>query len=120
MGGSRPFTSVVVFALAAVVQLVAQSPGSELFEKTIRPILVSKCYMCHSSQLKSPMGGLVLDTKAGLLKGGERGPEIVPGKPAESRLLQALRYADPQLQMPPTGKLADQVVADFDQWIAAG
>jgi hypothetical protein len=66
------------------------------------------------------MGGLVLDTKAGLLKGGGLGPVVVPGKPAESRLLKALRYTDPHLQMPPAGKLPDPVILDFDQWIAAG
>src|SRR5579863_6900718 len=66
------------------------------------------------------MGGLVLDSKSGLAKGGAAGPVVVPGKPAASRLLQALRYSDPQLQMPPTGKLPDPVIADFEQWIAAG
>jgi len=66
------------------------------------------------------MGGLILDTKAGLLKGGSDGPVVLPGKPAQSRLLQALRYSNQNLQMPPTGKLPDQVIADFEQWIAAG
>src|SRR5205823_8029296 len=70
--------------------------------------------------LPAPMGGLVLDTKAGLLKGGATGPAIVPGKPAESRLLKAIRYADPSLQMPPGGKLPDSVIADFEEWIASG
>jgi hypothetical protein len=66
------------------------------------------------------MSGLVLDTKAGVLKGGDRGVDVIPGKPAESRLLWALRYTDPQLQMPPTGKLDEVVISDFEQWIAAG
>jgi len=66
------------------------------------------------------MGELVLDIKAGLLKGGVGGPVVVPGKPAESRLLDALRYTDPNLQMPPSGKLADSVIADFERWIAGG
>jgi hypothetical protein len=66
------------------------------------------------------MGGLILDTKAGLLKGGARGPVIIPGKPAESRMLQAMRYTDTDLQMPPTGKLSDTVISDFERWIAAG
>ena len=105
---------------AAAAPLAAQSPGNELFEKKIRPVLAAKCYLCHASSLKSPMSGLVLDTKAGLRKGGARGPAIVPGQPAESQLLQALRYSDPHLQMPPTGKLDEAVIADFEQWIAAG
>src|SRR5438128_12434045 len=110
-----------LFLLALIAgQLSAQSTGDELFEKKIRPVLATNCYLCHSSKLKSPMGGLVLDTKAGMLKGGVSGPVIVPGKPAESRLLRGLRYNDLYLKMPPTGKLADSVIADFEQWIAAG
>src|SRR4051794_18646500 len=98
----------------------AQTPDSTLFESKIRPVLVTKCYGCHSTRLKAPMGGLVLDTKAGLLKGGQLGPAVVPGKPAESNLLKALRYTDPHLQMPPAGKLPDSVIAHFEQWIASG
>jgi hypothetical protein len=96
------------------------SPGAELFEKKIRPVLVAKCYACHSSKLAAPMGGLTLDTNAGLHKGGSTGPAVVPGKPDESRLMQALLYSDPHLQMPPTGKLPDSVIAGFKEWIAAG
>jgi hypothetical protein len=66
------------------------------------------------------MGGLALDTKAALLAGGSSGPAIVPGKPDESRLVKALTYQDPELQMPPSGKLPDSIQADFRQWIAAG
>src|SRR5581483_9301353 len=110
---------VVLFTLTAG-RLSAQSTGDELFEKKIRPVLAASCYGCHSSKLKSPMGGLALDTKAGLLRGGVSGPIIVPGKPAESRLIRALRYNDVYLRMPPTGKLPDSVIADFEQWIAAG
>ncbi len=98
----------------------AQSDGNEFFEKKIRPVLATNCYGCHSSKLKTPMGGLALDTKAGLLKGGVSGPAIVPGKPAESLLLRVLRYNDLRLKMPPTDKLPDAVMADFEQWIAAG
>src|SRR2546430_258764 len=100
--------------------LAAQPINNDFFESKIRPVLVGKCLACHSSKQQSPMGGLVLDTKAGLLKGGSDGAVVVPGKPAQSRLLQALRYSNPNLQMPPTGKLPDQVIADFEQWIAAG
>ena len=100
--------------------LMAQTPDTSFFEAKIRPVLATKCYGCHSSKLRAPMGALALDTKAGLLKGGATGTVIVPGKPAESRILKALRYTDQELQMPPTGKLPDTVIADFEQWIAAG
>ncbi len=106
-----------VFILAAA-PLFAQD--STFFESKIRPVLAEKCFACHSSKLASPMGGLAMDTKAGLTKGGASGPAIVPGKPADSRLLQAIRYSNPRLQMPPTGKLPDSVIADFESWIAAG
>jgi hypothetical protein len=100
--------------------LFAQTPDPAFFETKIRPVLVGKCYGCHSSKLKAPMGGLALDTKAALLSGGSSGPALIPGKPDESRLIQALSYTKPELQMPPSGKLPDAVLADFRQWIASG
>jgi hypothetical protein len=112
-----------VFLFLSLILLTApadQSPDFSLFESKIRPVLVSKCYSCHSTKLPSPKGDFALDTKDGLLKGGATGVAIVPGKPRESRLLAALRYADTDLQMPPSGKLSDAVIADFEQWIASG
>src|SRR5690349_13163184 len=88
------YSSVLILAGMAHTAM-AQAPaaaGEELFEQKIRPVLVAKCYACHSSQLKAPMGGLTMDTKAGLAAGGARGAEVVPGKPSESRLLRALSY----------------------------
>jgi Protein of unknown function (DUF1549)/Protein of unknown function (DUF1553)/Planctomycete cytochrome C len=90
----------------------------EFFEKRIRPVLVQHCYACHSTQAKKVRGGLLLDSREGLRKGGEGGAVILPGNPSASRLLQALRYED--LQMPPKGKLADAVIADFTTWIQQG
>ncbi len=100
--------------------LWAQTPDASLFETKIRPVMAAKCYACHSSKLKAPMGGLVLDTKAGLAAGGSGGPVIAAGKPKESRLLTAMRFTDPHLQMPPTGKLPETVIADFEAWITVG
>ncbi len=115
-------TLIGVFFLAIMAgQLTAQSsPGDEFFEKKIRPVLVDNCYGCHSSKLKNPMGGLVLDSRSGLLRGGVSGPVIVFGKPLESLLIRALRYSDLRLKMPPTGRLPDSVISDFEEWIAAG
>ncbi len=96
------------------------SLGAEFFEKEIRPVLADKCYGCHSSKLKSPMGGLVLDTKSGLKRGGNGGPVLVAGDPASSRLFRALTYNQTELRMPPTGKLPDEKIAAFEKWIAAG
>ncbi|MCY4534353.1 MAG: DUF1549 domain-containing protein, partial [Bryobacterales bacterium] len=107
---------LLVCGLAAL----AQSPEIEFFERRIRPVLVDRCEVCHSSSLAEPMGGLVLDSRDGLLAGGATGPALVPGKADASLLLTALRYLDPVLKMPPTGKLPDRVIEDFRAWIDSG
>src|SRR5207245_1794419 len=95
-------------------------PGIEFFETRIRPLLLEHCYKCHSAQTKSPKGGLLLDTRDGLLKGGDTGPAIVAGKPEASLLLKAVRYTDETLKMPPKAKLPASAVADLEKWIAIG
>src|SRR5262249_8388747 len=92
----------------------AQTPENEFFEKKIRPVFAGKCYACHSSKLKSPMGGLALDVPSSVAK------EVVAGKPGESRLIQAVHYTDTALKMPPTGKLPDSVIADLEKWVEIG
>jgi hypothetical protein len=90
------------------------------FESRIRPVLVEHCYKCHSSRSKSPRGGLRVDSRDALLRGGETGPAVVPGRPDGSLLLKALSYEGEVSEMPPDSKLPDQVLADFRHWIAAG
>ena len=90
----------------------------DFFERRIRPVLVERCYPCHSSQADILQGGLLLDSAAGALKGGDSGPAVVPGKPDESLLIQALRYES--FEMPPDGKLPAAVVADFVHWMETG
>jgi hypothetical protein len=90
------------------------------FEKKVRPLLIERCYQCHSNQAKKLRGGLHLDSRAALLAGGDSGPAVVAGKPDQSLLLQAVRYTDPLLQMPPKGKLADREVAVLAEWIRRG
>jgi hypothetical protein len=90
------------------------------FEKKIRPVLVEHCHRCHSSQVKKPKGGLFLDTRSGLLKGGDGGPVVVPGEPQKSRLVEAIRYKNVDLQMPPKGILPEAVIADLTAWIKMG
>lgn len=94
------------------------SSEAEFFEKKIRPVLVERCFECHSIAANEPGGGLLLDSAAGLRKGGESGEVVLAGRPNESRLIQALRYDG--LEMPPSGKLAPAIVADFERWIANG
>ena len=107
--------------LAAVlpVTVAAVEPdGVGFFEQKIRPILVQECYGCHSAGAKKVRGGLRLDTRAAVLTGGDSGPAVVPGKPDESLILEALRHEG--LAMPPKNKLPDAVVADFERWITMG
>src|SRR6516165_2981390 len=82
----------------------------EFFEKRIRPVLAEHCYSCHSAQAAKLKGGLRLDSRDGMLKGGDMGPAVVPGEPDKSRLMTAIKYGDIDLQMPPRGKLPDQVI----------
>ncbi len=94
--------------------------GTDFFERSIRPVLVTSCYGCHSAGSGKKRGGLLLDSRQGLLRGGDSGPALVPGKPADSLVLKAIRYGDPDLQMPPDGPLAPEVVRAFATWIAMG
>ncbi len=92
----------------------------EFFESRIRPILAQDCYECHSSQ-GTRKGGLALDHREALLAGGDSGPVIVAGDPAASLLMQAIQHRSEDLQMPKAGaKLEEDVLADFDRWIAMG
>lgn len=92
----------------------------EFFEKRIRPVLVDKCYGCHSAEAKKVQGGLMLDNRAAIGRGGDSGPAIKPGDAQASRLVSALRYDNEDLQMPPDGQLSDDVIADFERWVMIG
>src|SRR5947209_15584925 len=95
--------------------------GFELFEKKVQPILVENCYKCHSHDADKIKGGLLLDSQEAALKGGDTGPALVPGKPEESLLIKAIRYTDPDLQMPPKGKkLSDEQIAAVTEWVKLG
>ncbi len=107
------------WVLAAAATVSASAQDFTFFESNIRPVLANKCYGCHSSTMAAPMGGLRLDTKAGMLAGGIRGHAVVPGEPENSLLLEALRYTNHEIQMPPSGKLADAIIGDFERWIAS-
>ena len=111
---------ISVLLLSATALVEAQSPETEFFERRIRPVLVEQCEACHSSRLAEPMGGLRVDSRDGLLQGGASGPAVILGDPERSLVIKALRYLDPVLKMPPTGKLPDRVIQDFRDWIAGG
>src|SRR5687767_6984090 len=84
---------------------VAADDSAEFFEKRIRPLLVEHCHGCHGPAKQK--ASLRLDSRAAVLEGGDNGPAVTPGKPDDSRLVQAVRY-EGELKMPPKGKLAEQ------------
>jgi hypothetical protein len=96
---------------------------ADFFENKIRPILADNCYKCHSLEKGKSKGGLTLDTRDGVMKGGEDGPAIKPGNPDDSPLIKAVRYEDKDLQMPPSkdgGKLSETQIAALTQWVKMG
>src|SRR5438874_10568370 len=92
--------------------------GIEFFEKRIRPLLSENCYQCHGE--KKQESGLALNSSAALRKGGDRGPPIAAGEPDQSLLIQAVRYTNDDLKMPPRGKLKDEQIADLVAWVKLG
>jgi mono/diheme cytochrome c family protein len=137
----RPDTSIVDFtarsnrrALAVWILLFLIAPpaghaaapakrspeGVELFEKRVRPVLVQHCYRCHSAGAKKLKGGLRLDTREGVLRGGASGPAVVPGEPGKSLLLKAVKHAGGVKAMPPERKLSDAEIAGLVAWVKMG
>jgi hypothetical protein len=108
-------------ALTKAAPAADDPAGMEFFESKIRPILVDNCYTCHSHQSVKVKGGLLLDTREGLLKGGDSGPAIKPGDLEQSLLIKAVRYTDENLRMPPKNKKlpADQIAA-LEAWVKMG
>ena len=92
----------------------------EFFEKKVRPVLVQNCYECHSVQSKKKKGGLLVDSRDGLMRGGDSGPALVPGDPEKSLLIKAVRHTDKDLQMPPKQKLSAGQIADLATWVKMG
>ena len=119
---------VVAVALVSTVALLLAverndadlSPADlEFFEKRIRPVLADRCVSCHSDA--QAMAGLRLDSRGGWQEGGQSGPAIIPGDPAQSPLIKAIRHDGSQTPMPLGGaKLADHVIDAFEQWIRRG
>ncbi len=90
------------------------------FEQRIRPLLIKHCYECHSADADSVEGDLWLDSRAGVLNGGDSGPAVVPGDIEKSLLIKAVHYEDSELQMPPDGKLSSTEIADLEKWVRIG
>ncbi len=95
--------------------------GAEYFRTKVEPILTAHCSKCHSHSSDKIKGGLVLDSRNGLITGGDTGPAVVPGHPAKSLLIEAVSYENPDLQMPPKGKkLTEAQIATLTEWVKMG
>ncbi len=103
---------------SAICGGLAPPAADEEFEIQVRPVLVQTCVPCHGG--KKTSGGLKLSTREDLIRGGDSGPAVVPGRPDESLLVRAIGHGDDSLQMPPDGKLPGPTIAAFSRWIAAG
>src|SRR5260221_6410678 len=122
---SLPVVLLSVAACAVAPSVFAAPPNanetvkaaSDLFAAKIRPVLTDVCLQCHGGA--KPENGLRLESRAALLRGGEAGPAIVPGTPDESLLVKAIRQSS-DLQMPPDGKLPDDTIKAFEEWIRGG
>jgi len=123
---TRPDTFACLVALTVLAPttsgLSSEASGTEYFEKHIRPVLIESCYGCHSAEAeKGIKGGLSLDTRDGLLKGGDTGPAIIAGDPEKSLLIKAVRHHDDNLQMPLKGKkLSDLQIESLVTWVKMG
>lgn len=121
------YFALVTLSVAGVTQTAAADPAAtdvddadmRFFEQRIRPVLAQQCYECHSAGGSDVKGGLYLDTRKALRRGGESGPSIVPGEPENSLLYQALAYHG-DVKMPPDNKLEDRIIDDFAEWIRRG
>lgn len=103
--------------LVLAASLAHAAATDEFFETRVRPVFAKNCYACHTD---SQMGGLRLDSGEAVKKGGKSGPPIVPGKPDDSLLIQAIRQTHDRLKMPPGGKLKDEEIAAITEWVKSG
>jgi hypothetical protein len=116
---TRLLTCLAILSLSVAVP-AAEPDKAAFFEQKVRPILQASCFTCHSHAAKKSKGGLMLDARDSVLRGGDRGPAVVPGKPDESLIVNAVGRQDEELKMPPTGKLADEQVATLREWVRLG
>ena len=119
--GSIRIDTFVFFLVSILWAGTSPATTADFFEQKIRPVLVERCFTCHSTAASVVKGGLLLDSAEALARGGESGrPALVPGDPGASLLMEALRYENEALQMPPKEPLPAPVVADFARWIREG
>lgn len=118
---SHGWMVIVLFAVCSCSKVNAQeTDGTRFFRNKIEPVLKAQCYSCHSRQAEEVQGGLRLDSRAAVLRGGDSGPAVVAGKSSESLLIQALRHEGGLAMPPKKPKLSDKSIADFVKWVEMG
>jgi hypothetical protein len=115
MPSLRPIAALLFAPLA----LLAAGDDDAFFESKVRPVLINRCYECHSAE-KKIKGGLNLDSRAGWQAGGDNGPAIVPGDLTKSLVIKAVRYLDKDFAMPPKSRLPADEVAILEEWVKRG
>ncbi|MFT5465180.1 MAG: hypothetical protein ACI8UO_000267 [Verrucomicrobiales bacterium] len=113
-------TQLVVLTTLAISQQLLRANDVDFFENEVRPILVERCYECHSEEAGKRKGGLWLDRREGWQIGGDSGAAAVPGNVDKSLLVHSIRYEDEDLQMPPKSRLSVEEIAKLEKWIAMG
>lgn len=121
----RIFPLIVTIFLATACSAGAQTQtptraDADFFEAKVRPVLIERCFKCHSTAAKKSKGHLLLDSRDAILKGGDSGSAALPGQPDKSLMLRAVGYQDAELAMPPQGKLADHEIAALTEWVRRG
>lgn len=116
----RVFWIVTVAPLCARAAELTPTEQIAFFEAKIRPVLVEHCYACHSAESEKLKGGLRLDFRDGVLKGGRTGPAFIAGDPDKSLIIQAIRHTDEDSAMPPKTKLSPAQISDFERWVSIG
>lgn len=97
------------------------SPGDlDFFEKKVRPILVERCYECHSDESGKTKGNLAVDSKSALMQGGDNGPGLIAGNPDKSLIIEAVRYKNRDMQMPPKSALPAAEIKVLEEWVKRG
>lgn len=119
-GGAANFSGVEIWRGEHDGNVKLPEEQLEFFEKRIRPLLIAKCYECHSQESDEVAGRLLVDSAPTMRRGGDTGPAIMPGNLDKSLLIEAVRYGNKDLQMPPDGQLSAAEIRDLEEWVRLG
>src|SRR5437868_6358674 len=110
--------ALLLLLMSLIAPTTQADPAADHFINKVKPLLDSRCISCHGPD--KVKGGLRLDTRAAAIKGGDTGPALIPGKPSDSLLLQAVTHAKADLEMPPKEKLTKADIQVLEHWIRDG